>query len=113
VFTWHCNIEVVLTEVTTSVGGLHNHLLALNWARCEGQPRDEMSAMLVYYGLNRQLLLVAGTTPVTLSLARQLHGSETVSELIIDSPRALVRAHICLSTALTGVLSSHVGEWVV
>lgn len=60
-----------------------------------------------------EVSLVAGAAPVALGLTGQLHGSKSIGELIVDSPRALICTHVRLPTALTAVLSSHVAEWVV
>jgi len=92
--TGHGKIEVVLSEVTAGVGGLHDHLLAAHGSGREGQ-------------------LVAGAAPSALGLTRQLDSSKTIGEVIVDGPRALVGTHVRLSTTLTAVLSSHVTQWVV
>jgi hypothetical protein len=41
--TWHSDVEVVLAEITASVGGLHNHLLATDRTGCERQPEVAIS----------------------------------------------------------------------
>jgi hypothetical protein len=58
-------------------------------------------------------LLVASTTPVALSLPSQLHSSEAICQVVVNSPWALVRAHVGCSTTFASILSGHVGDWVV
>jgi hypothetical protein len=58
-------------------------------------------------------ILIARAAPSALGRPSQFHSCESVCQSIINSPRALVGAHIRLSTILTSVLCSHVGEWIV
>ena len=52
--SWHLNIEVVVTEISTSVGGLHDHLLASNGGGCEREPRVLLACYLaVVHSLSR------------------------------------------------------------
>lgn len=69
------DIKVVLAEIATSVGRLHNHLLAID------RP-------------TRKSKLVAGAAPVRLSLAVDAHRRPAVGEVVVDGPRAVARAHV-------------------
>jgi hypothetical protein len=58
-------------------------------------------------------LLVTGAAPSVLGLPSQLHSGESIRQIVIDSPRTLIRAHVGLSPVFASVLRSHVGERVV
>ena len=59
-------------------------------------------------------ILVASTAPITLCLSSQLHSRESVCEIVVDGPRGLVGAHVCLaSSALAAALCIEVCEGVV
>jgi hypothetical protein len=53
--TWHRDVEVVLTEITASVGGLHNHLLATDRAGCESQPEVAILVLCFVNGIGEKL----------------------------------------------------------
>lgn len=77
----HGNIKVVVSKITARVGRLDNHLLARNGARREGQ-------------------LIAGTAPLSLVAALDVDGGPSIRHRLVDSPRALVRAHVRAATAV-------------
>lgn len=103
---------MVLAKVAAGVGGLYDHLLAVDGAGCKCQSRDGALAM-VKSEIIKISLLVASAAPVALSLPSQLDSSETICQLIVNRPRTLVGAHVCLSAILTAILSSHIRERVV
>lgn len=67
----YSKIELCLTNIATSVGGLHNHLLASQRGGCEGELVARAAARI-------------GTTD----------GSEAVGQVIAHGPWGLVAAHV-------------------
>jgi hypothetical protein len=57
--------------------------------------------------------LVTSTAPVALGLPRKLYSSESICQVVVNGPWALVRAHVGCSTTLASILSGHIGDWVV
>jgi hypothetical protein len=69
----HCQVKVILAEVTTSIGDLHHHGLARDRATGECE-------------------LIALTAPLTLATTSQLGRREAIAQVGIDGPWALVTA---------------------
>jgi hypothetical protein len=111
--TGHSDVEVIVSEVATRIGGLHDHLLATDGAGCERQSNHRCQSLRLYVSERLQDILIAGTAPVALRLVSKLDSCKPIRKAIVDRPGRLVGAHEGRATALAAVLRSHVGERVV
>ncbi|KAK5636941.1 hypothetical protein RRF57_012652 [Xylaria bambusicola] len=66
---------MILSQITSSIARLHNHLLAGDRAA-------------------RKRKFVAGAAPCGLRLSGDAHGGPAVAQRLADGPGALVRAHV-------------------
>lgn len=82
--TGHHNIEVVVSEVTSSVGSLNDHLLARNRSTGEAE-------------------LVALATPRTLISSGNVNGREPVRGVVVDGPGG----HVCASEGISSIATGY------